>query len=335
MASPSEPRPRQSMPGALQDGGLLPETRGYEWHEWIIEEDQGASCLGFKTLKKLHEEHSPYQKLCVYDTALFGKLLALDDVLMLSERDEFVYHEMLVHVPLCSLPEPKRVLIVGGGDCGCLREVLKHPGVEHVVQCELDERVVRVCQRFFPWVSPSIDDPRAELVFEDARAYLEASSDHFDLIIVDSTDPKGPAAQLFRREFYQIVATRLTDGGVLTAQTESPAWDPLMVGAIYGELRQAFSMTCSYLAMTPSYPSGCWSLAYASQQGRPAAGPIDAQRASQVAKACLYYNPQIHRAAFALPNFARRVVAGEDPFAGFNARYLEHLRAGRGPDSSG
>ena len=161
--------------------------------DWYYEENAGTTRFGIRVTEKLHEERSAFQKLVVYETAFFGRVLTLDDVVMLTERDEFVYHEMLVHVPLCSMPEPRRVLIVGGGDCGALREALKHPNLERVVQCDIDERVTRVSEKFFPWVGKTLTDPRAELVFGDGIDYVKRHATSFDLVVVDSTDPVGPA----------------------------------------------------------------------------------------------------------------------------------------------
>ena len=247
-------------------------------------------------------------------------MLALDDLVMFTERDEFVYHEMLVHVPLCGIPEPKSVLIIGGGDAGCIREALKHPSVERVVLCEIDERVTRVCEEYFPWVADAVRDPRVELIFDDGVAFIEKHASTFDLIIVDSTDPIGPAVGLFLRDFYRKAARALKPGGVMAAQTESPHWGAPMVGAIYGELRHAFAHVAPYLGFIPTYPSGTWSWCWASAD-RAHDAFFDADRAAAIAAGCRYFNPEIHRAAFALPNFARAAADGRNFFARFDERH--------------
>ncbi|HIB76369.1 MAG TPA: hypothetical protein EYO58_01870, partial [Flavobacteriales bacterium] len=142
-------------------------------HGWIYDDGQGAYRLGLRIKEKLHEERSTYQTISVYDSYDYGKILTLDGLIMFSERDEFVYHEMLSHVALCSHPNPEKVLIIGGGDAGCLREILKHPEVKHVVQCDIDERVTRVCEKWFDWVSPAIHDPRSKLIFADGIQYIK------------------------------------------------------------------------------------------------------------------------------------------------------------------
>lgn len=300
---------------------------------WFFEEHPEATRLAFRVTRRLHEEASPYQKITVYDTPFFGRLLAIDDLVMLTQRDEFVYHEMLTHVPLCSLVDPKTVLIIGGGDCGCLREVLRHPGIERAVLCEIDERVTRVCEAWFDWVTPALADPRAEVLFEDGAAFMRNQTGVFDLIIIDSTDPVGPAIPLFMADFYRQAARALKPTGVLTAQTESPAWTPQLVGSIFHQQRQAFAHVAPYVGFIPTYQSGMWSWSYASHEPGPP-DVSDGDRAAAIARTTRYYNPAIHRAAFALPTFARRACDGEDPFASFDrrARPLRDLTSSLGTD---
>lgn len=306
----------------------LPVGRGRRVGEWFEEENVGAARLGLRIRTLLHEERSPFQKLSLYDTAFFGKVLTLDDVVMLTERDEFVYHEMLVHVPLCSMPRPRRVLIIGGGDCGALREVLRHPEIERAVQCDIDERVTRVSERFFPWVRETLADPRAEAVFEDGVAYIDRHEGEFDLIAVDSTDPIGPAAGLFAGEFYRRVIRALRPGGVMTAQTESPHWNPDLVADIYREMKASFPRVAAYGCWIPTYPSGCWTMAYASPDRSPT-DHFDESRAAALETGCRYYNRALQTAAFALPNFARSVVYdGVDPFASYTRAQRALLAAG-------
>ena len=302
-----------------------PPSVGFVDGDWLIEEDNAATRLGLRIVSKLHEEQSPYQKIEVYDSAFCGRLLVIDDIIMLTERDEFVYHEMMMHVPLAAHAWPRKVLIIGGGDGGCLREALKHESVERVVQCDIDERVTRGCAEHFPWVEKAIDDPRSELVFADGAAYVAEHAGEFDVIAIDSTDPVGPGKGLFEAPFYRSVGRALTNDGIVTAQTESPHWDGFLVAAIYRQLRQAFAFVTGYLCMTPSYPSGCWSLGFASNQDC-AARPSDARRAASVAATCRYYNPEVHRAAFALPEFARRSIEdGDNMFAAFDDRSGEFV----------
>ena len=257
----------------------------------------------------------------LHDTRFFGKILTIDDLVMLTERDEFVYHEMLTHIPLCSLLDPKRVLVIGGGDCGIVREVLRHP-VEHVVQCEIDERVTAVCAEHFPWVKGVQSDPRCELVFDDGVTFMETHQGEFDLVIVDSTDPVGPAVGLFQRAFYTKVGRALRPGGVMVAQTESPHWAASVVGGIYEELRHGFEHVHAYMGFIPTYPSGSWCWAYTSNDRRPV-DFFDLERAAKISEGCRYYNPGIQAAAFVLPTFAEQAIRGENPFREFDQRNRE------------
>jgi spermidine synthase len=282
--------------------------------QWLTDEDRDGMRFSIRIDSVLYEERSSHQRIRVYDSKSFGRVLALDDVVMLTERDEFVYHEMLVHVPLCSIPHPRSVAVVGGGDCCCVREALKHPSIERVVLCELDERVTRVCEEWFPWVRECTADRRVQLVFDDGVRFIEPRAGEFDLVVIDGTDPIGPAARLYQADFYRKVATALKPGGVMTAQTDSPHWRPKGVASIYHELRHAFGRVATYLGFVPTYPSGCWSWAYASNDRGPD-GHFDRARAERIASSCRYYNAELQRAAFALPNFAGRAVRGEDPFA--------------------
>ena len=308
---------KTDIPQELVVGGAMPPTLGLIEDDWYYEEDMASTRMGIKIEKKLHQQQSQYQKIAVYQTAFFGKLLTLDDVVMLTERDEFVYHEMLTHLPLCSIPNPKQVLIIGGGDCGCLREVLKHPDIEKVVQCDIDREVTQVCEKYFGWTQPAAQDPRAQLLFEDGVALIENSPKRqYDLVIIDSTDPVGMGVGLFLRDFYKKVARVLKPGGVMVAQTESPHFDTRMYTAIYRELATVFPKVSSYLGFIPTYPSGCWSWAYASLD-RFANDYFDSDRAGQIEKSCKYYNQDIQQAAFVLPNFVKRALDNDNLFASF------------------
>jgi spermidine synthase len=287
--------------GALPEGKELGASRGDFDGEWLTETFRGSSRFGIRVERVLHEEQSPFQRIAVYETPAFGRVLTLDGLVMLTERDEFLYHEMIAHVPLVTIASPRSVLIIGGGDCGTLREVLRHPGVARVVQCEIDERVTRVSADAFSWVAGAIADQRSELVFADGVRYLEGCRGDFDLVIVDSTDPIGPAAALFRAEFYRSAAHALREGGVLCAQTESPFWAADLVAEIYGEIRQAFRHVSPFSGFVPTYPSGAWSWAWASNHKSHDAF-VDTARAEAIAEQSRYYNLDRHRAAFALPS---------------------------------
>jgi len=271
---------------------------------WFYEPYHDISAIGIHITELRHHEQSPFQDIKVYDTVGHGRLLLLDDMVMLTELDEFVYHDLITHIPLCVHAAPRQVLVVGGGDGGTVREVLKHPGVERVVLCEIDERVSRVCQRWIPSVAGRLDDPRVELVFSDAVDYVRSHAAAFDVALVDSSEPIGPAAGLFAGSFFADLRQALRPGGVISAQTESPFYAAGTVRAVFNELRGVFREVHGYIGNIPTYPGGCWTFALASDDRSPAT--LDERRAQ--ALRCDYFNPAIARAAFALPEFARRLV---------------------------
>jgi spermidine synthase len=260
-----------------------------------------SSGIFFKVQETLHSEKSSFQEIKVIRTEHFGKVLLLDDLVMLTERDEFVYHEMLVHPALIVHPEPKDVLIVGGGDGGTLREVLKHD-VRGATMVEIDERVCEVCKRFFPELAQSFQDSRAEIWYEDGIQYVKETDRTFDVVLVDSTDPVGHAAKLFSSEFYGDVKRCLRPNGVLVAQTESPVYHLEFIGKLYRRLAGFFKEVHIYLAAVPTYPGGLWSFTFASDGIDPRAVVRD------MPKGLHYYNTEIHRAAFALPTYLKNAL---------------------------
>jgi spermidine synthase len=199
------------------------------------------------------------------------------------------------------------VLIVGGGDCGSAREILKHPSILQVVQCDIDERVTRVCEEYFSWLAPVIADPRFELRFADGVEHIRQHECAFDLIIIDSTDPVGPGVGLFQSEFFDAARRALRPGGVLVNQTESVHWSPDLVVSVVAQMREVFGEVSTYWGAIPTYPSGSWCWSYASETRRPH-DCFDASRAAMVAESCQYYSPPLQEAAFVLPRFLRRAL---------------------------
>jgi spermidine synthase len=253
---------------------------------------------------RLWAGRSPYQQIEVVDTVPFGRALILDDALQTTEADEFCYHEMLVHVPLLAHPNPGRVLIVGGGDGGSMRHVLRHPEVERAVQVELDELVVRVSREWLSSISGgALGWPRAELVIGDGLAYLRDADERFDVILVDSTDPVGPAEGLISEEFFRLASAALAADGMLAIQSGSPLLmrDELRMAA--ERIARAFPIAATYLGHVPSYPGVLWSYTIGSKQHRPDR-PI--RRAPEGLR---YYTSDLHRAAFALPAYVQSLLA--------------------------
>ncbi len=278
-------------------------------NSWYTEEWAGqGSAISLKTVKKLHDEQSTYQRIEIYQTETFGTLMTLDGLVMVTDRDNFIYHEMMSHPALFTHPDPRRVLIIGGGDCGTLREVLKHPGVELAEQVELDERVTRVSEKFFPALCQSNNDPRAGLRFDDGIQWVaDAAPGSYDVIIVDSTDPVGPAAGLFSAEFYVNCRKALRPGGIVVGQSESPLFHSALIRSMHAALRAAgFTATATLNFPQCTYPSGWWSATLASKDGTLATFRREAAAARPFATR--YYNPAIHAAALAAPEFLRQTL---------------------------
>ncbi|CAK0750954.1 Polyamine aminopropyltransferase [Gammaproteobacteria bacterium] len=270
---------------------------------WYTEEWQGAgAAISLKTARRLHVEQSSFQCIEVFETETFGRLLTLDGLVMVTGRDNFIYHEMLSHPALFSHPAPRDVLIIGGGDCGTLNEVLKHTEVARVVQVELDEGVTRVCERFFPELCASNGDPRAELLFADGiRFVAEAPAASFDVLLVDGTDPIGQAAGLFSEEFYRDCHRLLRPGGVLAGQTESPLFHADLIVDVHHALRGAdFAQARTLHFPQCTYPSGWWSATLAARDGA-----LGEPRPLPAGFSTRYYDTVVHQGALALPRFLR------------------------------
>lgn len=251
----------------------------------------------------LHRERTPYQELEVFQHAHFGRVLALDGVVQLTERDEFLYHEMLVQPALHVHPRPREVLILGGGDGGSLRETLKHPEVRRVTVVELDERVVAVSKRFLPALSAGFADPRARVVLADAAAFLERPPVRYDVIIVDSTDPVGPAQKLFTPDFYRLAGRALARDGVFVAQTESLLFHAHLVADVQRALRDIFPIVDCYAQPLATYAGNWWTFSIASRVHSP-------RRPRATAVPTRYYSREVHRHAFLPRALYRRLLAG-------------------------
>lgn len=269
---------------------------------WFNENQTPAVRLGLRIGQVIHRERTSYQELTVLDTEAYGRMLVLDGAVQTTDRDEFVYHEMITHVPLVIHPCPRRVAIIGGGDGGAVREVLKHPTVEEVHLVEIDERVVETSKRFFPAISVGLSDPRAVVDVTDGIAWVKNARD-FDVIMVDSTDPVGPATGLFEPAFYQAVAAALAPDGIMVAQSESPFLEPDVIQTVQRGMRTAFPAVYLYLAAVPTYPSGLWSFSLGSRGPRP--GPAAPGR---IVGTTRYWTPAVHEAAFALPPFVQDLI---------------------------
>lgn len=260
--------------------------------------------LGIEVSKVLHEEQTEFQHLAVVDTPLCGRMLWLDNIIMTSINDEFVYHEMISHVALNTHTNPRKVLVIGGGDGGAIREIIKHPSVEKAVLVEIDRRVVEVAKEYLPEIAGALDDPKVEVHCVDGIQYVREHKNEFDIIIVDSTDPIGPAVGLFEGNFYKDCYEALREDGIFVAQTESPYYNKDLIPKVNKDIRSLYPITNIYLAHIPTYPSGCWTFTMGSKKYDPKAVDFSTKPSYKTR----YYNHDIHRAAFALPNFVQELI---------------------------
>ncbi|KAM3303936.1 spermidine synthase 1 [Capsicum chacoense] len=268
-----------------------------------------------KVEKVLFEGKSDYQNVLVFQSSTYGKVLVLDGVIQLTERDECAYQEMITHLPLCSIPNPKKVLVIGGGDGGVLREVSRHASVEQIDICEIDKMVVEVAKQFFPDVAVGYEDPRVNLHIGDGVAFLKnVPAGTYDAVIVDSSDPIGPAQELFEKPFFESIAKALRPGGVVSTQAESIWLHMHIIEEIVANCRQIFKGSVNYAWTTvPTYPSGMIGFMLCSTEG-PAVdfknpiNPIDDESHAKTLGPLKFYNSEIHQASFCLPSFAKRVI---------------------------
>ncbi|HEY8347634.1 MAG TPA: polyamine aminopropyltransferase [Symbiobacteriaceae bacterium] len=273
---------------------------------YLTEQQTQNQRLSVRVTRTLHSERTQYQDLVVVETAQWGRLMALDGFFQTTDQDEWVYHEMGAHVPMLTHPNPKRVLVVGGGDGGMVREVAKHPSVERIDLAEIDGRVIEVCKEYFPQISVALKtDPRVHVHVTDGIRWVKEHEGEYDVIIIDSSEPIGPGIGLFTPEFYASVYRALTDDGVMVAQTESPWINGDLIRQAFWGIRQSFPITRLYLCAVPTYPCGLWSFTLGSKRYDPLMVDLEARAAALDTK---YYNPGIHRAAFELPNFVRKLV---------------------------
>lgn len=235
------------------------------------------------------------------ETAEWGNMLFLDGMVMTSEKDEFVYHEMVAHVPLFTHPNPENVLVVGGGDGGVIREILKHPSVKKATLVDIDGKVIEYSKKFLPSIASGLEDARVEVIVGDGFMHIAESENEFDVIMVDSTEPVGPAVNLFSKGFYAGISKALKEDGIFVAQSDNPWFTPDLIKQVQSDVREIFPITKLYLANIPTYPSGLWSFTIGSKKYNPLEVP--AERFHDIETK--YYTPELHNAAFVLPKFVK------------------------------
>ncbi|HBV97019.1 MAG: spermidine synthase [Peptococcaceae bacterium BICA1-7] len=271
---------------------------------WITEYQTKNLSIGCRVVKTLYREKTPYQEVMVVETQQFGRMLLLDGIIQTTVEDEFVYHEMITHVGLNTLKKPRRVLVIGGGDGGTVREVLKHKSVEKVTLVEIDGKVIEAAKLFLPEISCGLDDPRAEVLVDDGIKHVKENKNTYDMIIVDSTDPIGPAVGLFGADFYKDVYNALTENGLFVAQTESPFFNRDLIPRVFADIRSIFPVARLFTANVPTYPGGLWTFSMGSKK----LDPLEVDIKSIPAMSTRYYSPDLHGACLVLQPFVKELL---------------------------
>ncbi len=268
---------------------------------WITEKQTEDLLISFRVKETLHEEQTDFQHLALVDTYTYGRMLFLDNCVMTSIKEEFVYHEMITLVALNTHPHPEHVLVIGGGDGGAIREIVKHPKVKTATLVEIDGKVVKYSQKYLPEIAAALHNPKVTVLLDDGIKHIKENKNKYDVIIIDSTDPVGPAEGLFAADFYENVYEALREEGIMVAQTESPFLekDQELIKNIHEELQKLYPIVKLYLAYIPVYPTGMWSFTLASKKH----DPLQVRSEDIAETNTRYYNKNIHFAAFALPNF--------------------------------
>lgn len=276
---------------------------------WFSEAQTPNVKLSIKVDRQLYSGKSEFQRIDVFDSPEFGRFLTLDGYMMLTEKDEFIYHEMITHVPMAVHPKVRDVLVIGAGDGGVVRELSKYPEIENIDLVEIDELVVEVCKKYLPQTACCFDDPRVSIHYEDGLKFVRTKEDKYDLIIVDSTDPFGPGEGLFTREFYGNCFKALHDDGIMVNQHESPFYDEDAVACQRAHKRivESFPISRVYQAHIPTYPSGHWLFGFASKKYHPLKDLQEA-RWNLRGLSCQYYTTTLHKGAFYLPAYVEELL---------------------------
>tara|TARA_B100000886_G_scaffold279342_1_gene203386 strand:- start:744 stop:1601 length:858 start_codon:yes stop_codon:yes gene_type:complete len=269
---------------------------------YVEEKMEDKYSMKYKVNKILFSGKSSFQTVDVVETELLGRMLLNDGLVMVTEKDEFVYHDMIAHVPMFTHPNPRKVLVIGGGDGGTAREVLRHESVESCVMVEIDEMVVNACKEFIPQTSCALNDPRLKLVIDDGLKYVKETNEKFDIILVDSTDPIGPAEPLFNINFYKDIYNCLTEEGLVISQGESPFYHKDMQQKLLAIKSSVFPISTIYNFSNLTYPGGLWSFSVGSKKYHPVRD-FEPKRVQDSGISFKYYNEGIHTASFAIPSF--------------------------------
>lgn len=272
---------------------------------WYTEKQTENHGITSKISETIHTEQSEFQKVDLIMTEQWGKMLVLDGMVMTTDKDEFVYHEMITHLAMNTHPNPKRVLVVGGGDGGAIREILKYPSVETAVLAEIDGRVIEVSKQYLPDIAGKLDDPRVDVQVVDGIQYIADNKNSFDVIMVDSTEPVGPAVGLFAHGFYVGISEALKEDGMMVAQTESPFFNADLIKRVFKDISSIFPITRYYTGHIPTYPSGMWSWTIGSKKY----DPLEVNEADLIEpEGTKYYHKAMHKTVFTVPKFVQELL---------------------------
>ncbi len=281
---------------------------------WYTEEHSEDTRFSIRVERQLYNAQSPFQRIDIFESKEFGKFLTIDGLMMVTEKDEFIYHEMIVHVPMATNPDIKKVLVIGAGDGGTVRELTRYAGIEQIDMVEIDKMVVDACLEFLPQTSEKLKDGRVNLCFEDGLKFVRTKQNEYDLIIVDSTDPFGPGEGLFTKEFYGNCYNALRENGILVNQHETPYYASYAksMQRAHKRIKEFFPICKVYQAHIPTYPSGHWLFGFASKKYDPIAD-LDEGKWNSLEITTKYYNTELHKGCFAIPNYVKELLAkGEE-----------------------
>lgn len=277
-------------------------------YTWVYEDQNDNVRLSLKATKCIVNTDTPYQHLEIWETLQYGRVLFLDGAVQTTEKDEFVYHEMIAHPPLITHPNPRKVLIIGGGDGGAAREVAKHPSVESVLVVDIDPDVPRYSREYLPSIGCGYDNPKVELRTEDGIKYVQTTDERFDVILVDATDPVGPGVALYTEEFYKGLKRCLNPGGIVTSQSGNPGMFSEQIKLIRKLDKGLFKNVVSYICNIPTYPEGSWTFTMASDSSLEVPDNIESRVAAL--GELMYYSPEIHISSRVLPaHLAHEIIS--------------------------
>jgi len=291
---------------------------------WYTEDHSDNVRFSFKIKECLYHKQSDFQRIDIMETDAFGKVFTLDGIVMTTEKDEFIYHDMITHIPMATNPNIKRVLVIGGGDGGTVRELTRYVGIEKIDMVEIDEEVVKAAIKYLPFTSCKLDDPRVSLYFEDGIKFVQEKEKKYDLIIVDSTDPIGPGEGLFSTEFYQNCFKLLNEDGILVNQSESPYYPNNAKELVRAtqKIKKIFPIAEVYQYNTPTYGSGHWLFGFASKKYHPI-DDFEPQKWENLKLDTKYYNTGLHKAVFCLPTYVKKMIdSGEMIWDGYKLKNI-------------